>query len=56
MHSIKNIVFHYATVNCSQRERLNQHRSVLLWFTGLSGAGKNTLAHAVEASIICCEL
>lgn len=51
MHQIKNIVFHHATVNRSQRERLNQHRSVLLWFTGLSGAGKSTLAHAVEARL-----
>jgi adenylylsulfate kinase len=30
------------------REALNNHRSVILWFTGLSGAGKSTLAHATE--------
>jgi adenylylsulfate kinase len=30
------------------RERLNDHKSFILWFTGLSGAGKSTLAHRVE--------
>ncbi|QGY38976.1 adenylyl-sulfate kinase [Pseudodesulfovibrio cashew] len=30
------------------RERQNGHRAVTLWFTGLSGAGKSTIAHAVE--------
>ena len=30
------------------REKLNDHKSVILWFTGLSGAGKSTLSHAVE--------
>ena len=27
---------------------MNNHRSVILWFTGLSGSGKSTLAHSVE--------
>ena len=31
-----------------QRERRNGYRAVTLWFTGLSGAGKSTIAHAVE--------
>ena len=44
----KNIVLHQATIGRVHREQLNQHRSALLWFTGLSGAGKSTLAHAVE--------
>lgn len=30
------------------RENRNGHRAVTLWFTGLSGAGKSTIAHAVE--------
>ncbi|MFC1542459.1 adenylyl-sulfate kinase [Pseudomonadota bacterium] len=30
------------------REKMNGHRSAVLWFTGLSGSGKSTLAHAVE--------
>jgi len=41
-------VWHHATVTRQRRSELNQHRSILLWFTGLSGAGKSTLAHALE--------
>lgn len=43
-----NVVWHHATVTRKRREALNNHKSVILWFTGLSGAGKSTLAHAVE--------
>jgi len=42
------VVWHHATITREQREALNNHKSVILWFTGLSGAGKSTLAHAVE--------
>jgi len=42
------IVWHHAAVTRQSRETLNQHRSFILWFTGLSGAGKSTLAHRVE--------
>ncbi len=44
-----NTVWHHATVTRDSREQLNEHKSVILWFTGLSGAGKSTLANAVEA-------
>jgi adenylylsulfate kinase len=43
-----NVVWHRATVTRERREEQNQHKSVIMWFTGLSGAGKSTLAHAVE--------
>ncbi len=46
-----NVVWHHATVTRSRREQLNQHKSVILWFTGLSGAGKSTLAHALEEAL-----
>ncbi len=46
-----NVVWHESTINRQQRETLNNHKSVILWFTGLSGAGKSTLAHAVEAKL-----
>jgi len=42
------VVWHHATITRDHRETLNNHKSVILWFTGLSGAGKSTLAHAVE--------
>ena len=43
-----NVVWHEATIGREQREKLNGHKSAILWFTGLSGSGKSTLAHAVE--------
>ncbi len=46
-----NIIWHHATVTRSRRESLNNHKSVLLWFTGLSGSGKSTLAHAIEEEL-----
>lgn len=44
-------MWHNATITRAKREYLNQHKSVILWFTGLSGAGKSTLAHAVEEKL-----
>mgnify|MGYP000647946745 FL=1 len=46
-----NTVWHNATVTRARRENINQHKSVILWFTGLSGAGKSTLAHAIEEKL-----
>ena len=43
-----NVVWHHATVTRLRREQLNGHKGVILWFTGLSGSGKSTIAHAVE--------
>lgn len=43
-----NVVWHRSTVSRADRAEKNGHRSVVLWFTGLSASGKSTLAHAVE--------
>ena len=43
-----NVVWHHATVTRARREAQNGHRGAILWFTGLSGAGKSTFAHEVE--------
>src|SRR5512143_3149587 len=51
VNEARNVVWHHATVTRERRERLNGHRSVILWFTGLSGAGKSSLAHAVEEEL-----
>ena len=48
MQKSSNTYWHHATVTRERRQRLNGHRSVILWLTGLSGSGKSTLAHAVE--------
>lgn len=36
------------TIYRKDRELMNRHKSVIIWFTGLSGAGKSSLAHALE--------
>jgi len=46
-----NVIWHHATVTRERRNQQNNHKSVVLWFTGLSGAGKSTLAHAVEEEL-----
>jgi adenylylsulfate kinase len=47
----QNIVWHDASIKKEDRHRLNNHKSCVLWFTGLSGAGKSTLANAVEIKL-----
>lgn len=51
MNEPANVRWHDATVTRARRERLNAHKSAVIWFTGLSGSGKSTLAHAVEESL-----
>lgn len=34
-------VWHRATVTRDRREQLNGHKSVIVWFTGLSGSGND---------------
>jgi adenylylsulfate kinase len=46
-----NVIWHHATVTRERRHKINNHKSAILWFTGLSGAGKSTLAHAVEEEL-----
>jgi len=47
----KHIVWQEKRVTRQDRYRLNNHRSCLIWFTGLSGAGKTTLATALEKEL-----
>ncbi|MCD6162422.1 MAG: adenylyl-sulfate kinase [candidate division Zixibacteria bacterium] len=35
-------------INRAERERRNKHRSCIIWLTGLSGAGKSTIAQELE--------
>jgi adenylylsulfate kinase len=42
------LVWYNAHVTRRDRNILNQHESGVLWFTGLSAAGKSTIAHGVE--------
>lgn len=43
-----NIVWHPTTITKQDRQKRAGHKSCVLWFTGLSGAGKSSLANAVE--------
>ncbi|ASU23129.1 adenylyl-sulfate kinase [Vibrio qinghaiensis] len=44
----ENVVWHQHTVDKSFRANLKQQQPAVLWFTGLSGAGKSTIAGALE--------
>ena len=48
---MKNIVKHNFSVGRNDRNSRNGHNSFLLWFTGLSGSGKSTIANAVERAL-----
>lgn len=47
----KNIVKHDYTVDQNSRGKLKKHAAKLLWFTGLSGSGKSTIANRVEQAL-----
>lgn len=42
------VVWHQSAVSRQERQQLNGHKPVLLWYTGLSGSGKSTIANAVD--------
>ncbi|HKJ75722.1 MAG TPA: adenylyl-sulfate kinase [Gammaproteobacteria bacterium] len=48
MKQSDNTVWHAPQVSREMREGRLGQRSAVLWFTGLSGAGKSTVAHAAE--------
>ncbi|GAB4293441.1 MAG: adenylyl-sulfate kinase [Ignavibacteriaceae bacterium] len=53
MNNIKstNIYWHESIITQKDRERLHGHKGVCLWFTGLSGCGKSTIALKVEEKL-----
>mgnify|MGYP005849971665 CR=1 FL=1 len=46
-----NITWHEGHITRADRERLNGHRGAVVWFTGLSGSGKSTIARALEQAL-----
>jgi|TARA_B100001964_G_scaffold171527_1_gene188758 adenylylsulfate kinase len=42
-----NIIWHQSEVNQAAREELLKQKGVVIWFTGLSGSGKSTVANQV---------
>lgn len=43
-----NVTWHEHNVTSEERSKLNGHQGAVLWFTGLSGCGKSTIANAVD--------
>src|SRR5436190_14025875 len=46
-----NIVWHGSSVTRESREKLFSQRACVIWLTGLSGAGKSTIANLVEKKL-----
>lgn len=45
------VVWHQHLVSREERERLKGHRGCVVWFTGLSGCGKSTVANLVDRQL-----
>jgi adenylylsulfate kinase len=50
--SSKNIVWHDHHITKQERSVLKSQKPCILWFTGLSGSGKSTIANAVESKLV----
>ena len=48
-----NVTWHEHNVTSEEREKLNNHKGAVVWFTGLSGCGKSTVANAVDDHYTC---
>lgn len=46
------VVWHNSTVTHDDRIKQKNQKPVVLWFTGLSGSGKSTVANAVESKLL----
>lgn len=46
-----NIFLQAYQVSRKDRQKSNGHKPLLIWFTGLSGSGKSTIANAVETKL-----
>ncbi|NUI81582.1 adenylyl-sulfate kinase [Staphylococcus borealis] len=51
MSQSTNITWHDSEVTKSDRQQQNGHKSVVIWFTGLSGSGKSTVSVALEKAL-----
>src|SRR3954469_21767468 len=47
-----NITWHEGHVTREEREALLKQKGVTLWFTGLSGSGKSTIAFTLEHALV----
>lgn len=47
-----NVTWHEHQVSREARERLNGHKGCVIWFTGLSGSGKSTVANTLDHLLV----
>lgn len=50
-HVSTDIFYNAGQVTVAERETLKGHKGAVLWFTGLSGSGKSTIANALEREL-----
>ncbi|HWO75362.1 MAG TPA: adenylyl-sulfate kinase [Bacillus sp. (in: firmicutes)] len=50
-NSNQHIVWHKSVVKKEDRQALHGHKSLMIWFTGLSGSGKSTIANALQLEL-----
>ena len=48
---MNNLKFHTYKINRVDFEKRNQHRGIVLWFVGLSGSGKSTIANGLQVKL-----
>src|SRR6185437_265145 len=48
----KNIIFHASKLSAADRESKLGQKGAVVWFTGLSGSGKSTIAREVEHALV----
>ena len=48
----ENIIKHDYKIGMNERRKANGHSSFLIFFTGLSGSGKSTIANALEQKLV----
>lgn len=51
MSKSSNVTWHESSLSKDLRRKQNGHESTVLWFTGLSGSGKSTIANAVAKEL-----
>jgi len=49
--AVGNVVWQQHTITKEQRQKLNRHKSFVIWFTGLPASGKSTLSNALECKL-----
>lgn len=48
----QNLIAFEHSIDPELREKINGHKSIVLWFTGLSGSGKSSIAGKLESRLV----